>query len=52
MPPTHNWLTQIGHLLRRGRRGGYPPGFDTESCKQRNTVERGTNRDVAWEVDR
>ncbi|MFC9407303.1 IS5 family transposase [[Kitasatospora] papulosa] len=37
---------QIGHRLRRGRRGGRPPGFD--AYKQRNTVERCVNRLKQW----
>ncbi|NEA40868.1 IS5 family transposase [Streptomyces sp. SID11385] len=28
---------------RRGSRGGRPPGFDTERCAARNTVERAVN---------
>ena len=39
---------QIGHRLRRGRAGGRPPGFDTETYKQRNTVERCINRLKQW----
>ncbi|MET8340643.1 transposase [Streptosporangium canum] len=39
---------QIRHRLRRGRRGGRPPGFDTEAYKQRNTVERCINRLKQW----
>ncbi|MCX4546787.1 IS5 family transposase [Streptomyces sp. NBC_01565] len=39
---------QIGHRLRRGRRGGRPPGFDPEAYKQRNTVERCINRLKQW----
>ncbi|MFD5518802.1 IS5 family transposase [Streptomyces sp. NPDC127066] len=35
---------QRGHRLRRGSRGGRPPAFDREACKQRNTVERCVNR--------
>jgi len=31
---------QVRGRLRRGRRGGRPPAFDPETCKQRNTVER------------
>ncbi len=30
--------------LRKGSRGGRPPGFDEERCKKRNTVERAVNR--------
>uniref|UniRef100_A0AAU3HQ92 IS5 family transposase n=1 Tax=Streptomyces sp. NBC_01393 TaxID=2903851 RepID=A0AAU3HQ92_9ACTN len=39
---------QVGHRLRRGRRGGRPPAFDTETYKQRNTVERCINRLKQW----
>lgn len=39
---------QIGHRLRRGRRRGRPPGFDSEAYKQRNTVERCINRLKQW----
>nr|WSW49338.1 IS5 family transposase [Streptomyces sp. NBC_01001] len=39
---------QIGHRLRRGRRGGRPPGFDAEIYKQRNSVERCINRLKQW----
>jgi transposase len=31
-------------LLRKGSRGGRPPGFDEERYKKRNTVERAINR--------
>ncbi len=30
--------------VRRGSRGGRPPGFDEERYKKRNTVERAINR--------
>lgn len=30
--------------LRKGSRGGRPPGFDEERCKKRNTVERAINK--------
>ncbi len=39
---------QIGHRPRRGRRGGRPPGFDSEAYKQRNTVERCINHLKQW----
>lgn len=39
---------QIGHRLRRGRRGGRPPGFGAEIYKQRNSVERCINRRKQW----
>jgi transposase len=35
---------QIKNRLRRGSRGGRPPTFDAESYKQRNVVERATNK--------
>ena len=31
---------QIRNRLRRRSRGGRPPAFDADACKQRNTVER------------
>ncbi|MFD8019008.1 methyltransferase domain-containing protein [Streptomyces lavendulae] len=39
---------QIGHRLRRGRRGGRPPRLDTEIYKQRNTVERCIDHLKQW----
>ncbi|SFG80111.1 transposase [Streptomyces mirabilis] len=30
--------------LRKGSRGGGPPGFDKERYKKRNTVERAINK--------
>lgn len=39
---------RVGHRLRRGRLGGRPPGFDDETHKQRNTVERCINRLKRW----
>ncbi|WP_435843788.1 IS5 family transposase [Streptomyces fructofermentans] len=39
---------QIGHRLRRGRPGGRPPDFDTETYKERNTVERCIARPKQW----
>lgn len=30
--------------LRKGPRGGRPPGFDEDRYKKRNTVERAINR--------
>ena len=30
--------------LRKGSRGGRPPGFDAERYKERNTVERAINK--------
>ncbi|PPS90867.1 hypothetical protein BZZ08_00464 [Streptomyces sp. MH60] len=40
---------QVGHCLRRGRFGDRPPPrVDTQAYKQRNTVERCTNRLKQW----
>ncbi len=39
---------QVGHRLRRGRAGGRPPGFDAETYKKRNTVERCIARLKQW----
>ncbi|MFK4196892.1 IS5 family transposase [Streptomyces sp. NPDC033754] len=39
---------QVGHRLRRGRAGGRPPGFDVETYKERNTVERCIARLKQW----
>ncbi|WP_375372473.1 IS5 family transposase [Streptomyces sp. CAI-85] len=39
---------QIGHRLRRGRAGGRPPGFDAETYKERNAVERCIARIKQW----
>ncbi len=39
---------QQRHRLRRGSRGGRPPGFGREAYKQRNTVERCINRLKQW----
>ncbi|WP_436845476.1 IS5 family transposase [Streptomyces sioyaensis] len=36
--------------LRRGSRGGRPPGFDRERYKKRNTVERAINKLKAFRV--
>jgi transposase len=35
---------QTKDRLRRGRKGGRPPGFDVERYKQRNVVEREINK--------
>lgn len=37
---TDSWAAR----MRRGSRGGRPPGFDEERYKRRNTVERAINR--------
>ncbi|MEU6366425.1 transposase [Streptomyces sp. NPDC046931] len=39
---------QIGHRLRRGRAGGRPPGFDGQTYKERNAVERCIARIEQW----
>ncbi|MFI1470988.1 IS5 family transposase [Streptomyces wuyuanensis] len=39
---------QAGHRRRRGRSGGRPPAFDTETYKQRNAVERCISRLKQW----
>ncbi|WP_407078073.1 IS5 family transposase [Streptomyces sp. NPDC126499] len=39
---------QIGHRLRRGRAEGRPPGFDAETYKERNAVERRIARLKQW----
>lgn len=39
---------QVGHRLRRGRRGGRPPGFGADACTQRDTLERRINRLKQW----
>lgn len=39
---------QVRHRLRRGSAGGRPPGFDAETYKQRNAVERCINRLKQW----
>lgn len=39
---------QIEHRKAKGSRGGRPPGFDPESYRHRNTVERGFNRLKHW----
>ena len=39
---------QIAHRKAKGSRGGRPPGFDAETYKLRNTVERSFNRFKQW----
>ena len=35
---------QARNRRRRGRRGGRPPAFGKDACKQRNTVERAIGK--------
>ncbi|WP_435857384.1 hypothetical protein [Streptomyces longwoodensis] len=35
---------QRRHRPRHGCHGGRPPGFDRETCRRRNTIERCFNR--------
>lgn len=39
---------QIGHRIRRGSRGGRPPGFDRDDYKNRNVVERNFATFKQW----
>lgn len=39
---------QRDHRLMRGSQGGRPPAYDREAYKQRNTVERCSNRLKQW----
>lgn len=39
---------QIERRTAKGSRGGRPPGFDVETYRHRNTVERGFNRLKHW----
>ena len=39
---------QIAHRRARGRRGGRPPAFDSETYKGRNVVERAFGRLKQW----
>jgi transposase len=39
---------QAGHRRRRGRAGGRPPAFDSETYKDRNVVERSFNDHKQW----
>lgn len=39
---------QIAHRKAKGSKGGRPPGFDAETYKLRNTVERSFNRFKQW----
>ena len=39
---------QASHRRRRGRAGGRPPAFDSETYKDRNVVERSFNNHKQW----
>ncbi|WP_407657590.1 transposase [Kribbella turkmenica] len=39
---------QIGHRLRRGSRGGRPPGFDAVDYRNRNVIERRFGHLKQW----
>jgi transposase len=39
---------QAANRKRKGRAGGRPPAFDTESYKGRNVVERAFNKAKQW----
>jgi putative transposase len=39
---------QIAHRKAKRSRGGRPPGFDPDTYRHRNTVERGFNRLKHW----
>ena len=39
---------QIARRKAKGSKGGRPPGFDTATYKQRNTIERSFNRVKQW----
>ena len=39
---------QIAYRKAKGSTGGRPPGFDAETYKRRNTVERSVNRFKQW----
>lgn len=39
---------QVERRRAKGSAGGRPPGFDAETYRQRNTVERGFNRLKQW----
>ncbi|MEU8764619.1 IS5 family transposase [Streptomyces sp. NPDC048659] len=41
-------VDQVRHRLRRGSRGGRPPGFDDEVYRERNAVERCIARLKQW----
>ena len=39
---------QIANRKKRGRLGGWPPGFDKVEYKRRNVVERAFNKAKHW----
>jgi putative transposase len=39
---------QIAHRKAKGSKGGRPPGFDSDTYKQRNTIERSFSRVKQW----
>jgi putative transposase len=39
---------QIARRKAKGSKGGRPPGFDSETYKQRNTIERSFSRVKQW----
>lgn len=39
---------QIAHRRAKGSKGGRPPGFDSDTYKQRNTIERSFSRVKQW----
>lgn len=39
---------QVANRKRKGRAGGRAPGFDTETYKRRNVIERAFNRAKHW----
>ena len=39
---------QIARRKAKGSKGGRPPGFNSETYKQRNTIERSFSRVKQW----
>ncbi|GLZ38098.1 hypothetical protein [Actinokineospora sp. NBRC 105648] len=37
-------MSEVAHRKAKGPKGGRPPAFDPEDCKQRHTVVCGVNR--------